>query len=177
MAEVLAPEEAHEAYLREVALLESEARTHSATRDPESRFFGVPHDDFQALLLALRDEIEARAYLAIVAAAEGLLQLDLRARARGKARVLLGHFARAALRRPRRVELDELLDEWRGVSAVHKAAVSQFKQQLPFRHWLAHGRYFAARPSVPPDPNFAWARARALIDELRRVDPGFPRGQ
>lgn len=173
-------EGAFTAFRQEVALIESEGRTAASTFDVASDFFGLPHDDFTAQLRSLRDEVEQRAYLAIVAASEAVLQVDIRARARGKSSALLYGTARSLLRNEdrqrngRRIVVEDVLDAWRKTAGA-RAAVSQFKQLLEHRHWLAHGRHFPHHESVPGDPTFAYHRSRALFAELTRLDESFPR--
>lgn len=174
------PDAAFVAYRREVDLLESAARTGAPAADVHSEFFGLPADDFRRVLRDQRDRVEASSYFAIVAATEGILQLDWRARAHGKRTVPLRKAARAvfdeAVRRDDRVTIEEILDAWKTASAVTKGAVSQFKQLLKHRHFLAHGSYFSRHaPAVPVDPGFAIARYRALYAALQVIDPEFPR--
>ncbi|MCB9585262.1 MAG: hypothetical protein H6718_07685 [Polyangiaceae bacterium] len=174
----MTPDEAHELYLREIAVLEAEGQSANATRDANNLFFGYPYDDYIAALRAVRDEVEERAYLAIVAATEGVLQQDFRARTRMKARVPLSKTARTLLRNRekdgRRVELEDILDAWAREVLGLKAVIGEFKQLMTHRHWLAHGRYFVDKCGVPTGPDFAYARACTLLDQLRNVDPAFP---
>jgi hypothetical protein len=178
MSNAPTPDEAYEAYEREIDLLRSAERTGAPTRDIHSDFFGLPQDEFVAALRELRDEIESRAYLAIVAAAEATVQLDFRARAGARASTLLRATARSwtrAEKRGRRIVLEEILDAWAKLHGARQDAISQFKQLLQHRHWLAHGRYFTNRAGVPVGPAFAVERARALFKALREIDPAFPR--
>ncbi len=162
---------------QEIDILENIGRTGEPTRDPKSQFFARPFDDFIDDLLVLRDEIEARAYLAIVAATEAILQMDFRTRSLGRSRVLLREEAKELAKREkkgRRIEVETVLDEWANLPGARKESISEFKQLLKYRHWLAHGRYFSRNSSVPHDPGFAIKRARALLDELKRIDMDFP---
>jgi hypothetical protein len=173
------PNEAFASFECEVDLLLSAGRTGAPAQDAKSGFFGLPHDDFLDVLRNLRDEIEQRAYFAIVAAAEGVIQIDFRARANGRANVPLRSKARDLTRKERhrrRIVLEDVLDAWSDLPGARREPISEFKQLLNHRHWLAHGRYFVNRAGVPDDPSFAMARATALFDELHRVDPAFPRG-
>jgi hypothetical protein len=79
-------------------------------------------------------------------------------------------------KRHRRMVVEDVLDAWAGLPEVRKAAISEYKQLLTRRHWLAHGRFFQDRSAVPGDPGFAYARTAAMVAELRRVEPGFPMG-
>lgn len=176
----MSPDDAHDLYLKEIAVLVAEGHSGSAPRDTDSLFFGYPHDDYIAALRGLRDEVEERAYLAIVAATEGVLQSDFRARSRTKARVPLSKTAKDLLKKRekagRRVELEEILDAWAAETDVPNGVTGQFKQLMSHRHWLAHGRYFVDKGGVPTGPDFAYARANTLLAQLRTVDPSFPRG-
>jgi hypothetical protein len=173
------PEQAFRSYETERDLLESAARSGAPTRDVRSTFFGLPFDDFTRTLLALRDDIEAHAYLTIVAAAEAILQVDFRARVRGRAAVPLRDEARSLEKEERdgrRIRFEDVLDAWKLLPEIRRDPLSQFEQLLPRRHWLAHGRYFASNAPVPGDPAFAIERVRALLRELQRADKQFPRG-
>ena len=162
---------------REDSVLASSHRTGAPTRDPRcGQFFGMPYDDYSMAMRDLRDEAEHRAYLAIVAAAEGVLQTDFRARARARKSALLSRESRGWWSAPRRIEVEEILDVWGGISGIRQAPIGEFRQLLRHRHWLAHGRYFPDCTAVPPDPGFAFNRAQALVGELQRLDPDFPRG-
>lgn len=170
--------DAHAFFVDETDLLTTAARSGQPTQDPRSLYFGMPHNDFIDRLRDLRDEVEQRAYLAIVAEAEGILQADFRARATGGARVPLYTEARSLVGRPpnvKRVDLDDILDSWRAIPSIRKTPISEFKQLLLARHWLAHGRHFAQPSAVPLDPGFAYQRTQALRAELVRRDPAFPR--
>jgi hypothetical protein len=175
----MSPDQAHDLYRQELAVLEAEGQTGSATRDVNSLFYGRPHDDYVRALRSVRDEVEERAYLAIVAATEGVLQTDFRARKRAKAKAKLRSSAKALLKREkmkgRRVELEEILDAWCDEPGVPSGVIGEFKQLVAHRHWLAHGRYFIDKAGVPADPGFAYARARALITQLQAIDAAFPR--
>lgn len=176
------PSRIFRSYQEEIALLESSGRTGAPTFDPLSAYFAQPFDDFSEVLRTLRDEVEARAYLAIVAAGEAVLQTDFRARAscrpsvplRSKARGLLR--AEKAKKNTKRIVVDDILDAWARQPEIRQAALSNYKQLLARRHWLAHGRYFTRPVSVPADPGFAYQRTEAMLGEIQRVDPRFPRG-
>ena len=141
---------------------------------------GCPHEEPRRRLAALRDEIEGRAYLALVAAVEATVQLDVRARMRGRASVPLQEAARRwrrEERQGRRIVVEDVLDAWAALPGARRAPISEFKQLLPHRHWLAHGRYFPDRHGgvAGRAAGLALARSRALFAELRRLDPAFPR--
>lgn len=174
------PDEAFLAYGREVDLLASAERTGAPIEDACCQFFRMPADDFRRVLREQKDRIEASSYLGIVAATEAVLQLDWRARAHARATVPLRKAARVMLdeaeRHDERVTVEKVLDAWKAAPRVRRGAVSQFKQLLKHRHFLAHGSYFSRHaPAVPVDPGFAMARYRALYAALQAIDPGFPR--
>jgi hypothetical protein len=113
----------------------------------------------------------------IIAATEGVLQTDFRARAREKATTRLRNAAKRLLKREksgRRLELEQILDAWSDEPDVAAGVVGEFKQLMSHRHWLAHGRYFVDKSGVPAGPDFAHARARKLLAQLREIEPSFP---
>ncbi len=173
------PDHAYEGYLKQVDLLESIGRTGAPTQDEHcTRFFGTPFDEFTEILRDLRDELEQSAYLAIIAASEAVLQTDFRARKDRKASVPLRNEARAAVKKEKkgsRIALGDVLDAWKELPHAPRGPISEFKQLLPHRHWLAHGRYFVDAAPVPGDPGFAIERFRNLNSTLTRIDSKFPR--
>ncbi len=179
MTEAVDPENAYEWYLQQIDLLESMGRTGAPTQDPHcAKFFGMPFDDFTDALRDLRDEIEHSAYLAIVSSSEALIQVDFRARKGGKASVPLQGEARRMAKeekRGRRIVLEDVLEAWKRVPDAPVRAISDFKQLLLHRHWLAHGRYFVDRDSISADPGFAIERLRKLRTSLNKIDVAFPR--
>lgn len=173
------PEEAYESYLKQVEVLENAGRTGAPMLDEKcTRFYGMPFDDFTEALRNLRDELEQSAYLMVIASGEAVLQSDFRARKGRKASVPLRDEARALAKKEnkgKRIILDDLLDAWKEVPNAPVGAISEFKQLLPHRHWLAHGRYFVDTAPVPFDPGFAIARFRNLRSSLSKIDSEFPR--
>lgn len=171
----------HQHFRDEIALIVSAQRTSSPTLDPKSPWFGLPHSDFVVVLSSLRDEVEQRAYLALVAATEAVLQVDFRSRAHAKRKTLLAGRARHSVWEEKkyaaRVVVEDVLDAWKNVPGARKAPIAEFRQLLTHRHWLAHGRYFENKAGVTTDdPEFVFHRVRACLDELKRLDPAFPRG-
>ncbi|MEO8284324.1 MAG: hypothetical protein ABI568_13150 [Pseudarthrobacter sp.] len=179
MTAAVDPEETYDLYRQQVDLLESAGRTGAPTQDPRcTKFFGLPYEEFIEALREVRDEIEKSAYLTIVASSEAVLQIDFRARKGGKASVPLQREARMLAkqeRKGRRIVLEDVLDIWKTVPNAPIGAISDFKQLLPHRHWLAHGRYFVNRAPVSVDPGFAIARFRSLRGSLYTIDKAFPR--
>lgn len=175
----MSPDDAYECSCRELAVIVAEAQSGNATQDVESPFYGYPHDDYLQALRELREEVEERAYLAIIAATEGVLQTDFRARKRAKAKVPLRNTAKVLIGREergrRRVELEEILDAWAEEPDVPNGVIGEFKQLMAHRHWLAHGRYFVDRSGILPGIDFAMNRVTGLLSRLHNVDPDFPR--
>lgn len=173
------PEEAYEWYLQQIDLLESMGRTGAPMLDPLcTRFFGLPFDEFIERLRDVRDEVEHAAYLAIIAASEAVIQVDFRARKSGKASVPLQKEARRLSKQEKggkRIVLEDVLEAWKKLPHAPVGVISEFKQLLPHRHWLAHGRYFVDRAPVPTDPGLAIARFRSLQAALNGLDTEFPR--
>jgi hypothetical protein len=170
---------AYKRYREELALIESAQRTLSPLADAKSSFYGLPPTDFVDSLRELRDEVEQRAYLAIVAEAEAVLQVDFRLRATRRRSTPLQHIAKRTVRRESRqdgvrITIEDILDAWKGHAGAKSVPISEFRQLLPHRHWLAHGRYFIDRSGVPGDPGYAVERTGACLTELNRLDPNFP---
>ena len=114
-----------------------------------------------------------------MAATEAILQVDFKSRVRARRNTLLSRTARHLVKKRteagKRVEVKDILDRWKDAADAKRGPISEFLQLLTYRHWLAHGRYFKNTAGVPTDPEYAFARATACLDELVRLDPAFPR--
>lgn len=173
----VSPEDAFRLFEEDREIIQSSARTGGPTQDRQSRlFFGMPYDDFLECSRTLLDENEKRAYLAIVAATEGLLLRDASARSQLKKTVLLSVEMKALHRTAQpRVGIDAVLDCWKDASSIQRRRIGEFRQLLLPRHWLAHGRHFDQVAHVQAVPGLAIQRSRALIAELQGLDSDFPR--
>jgi len=128
------PEQPYRWYETGIDLLKSAARTGAPTTDQASVFFGLPREEFIDALREVRDEVEQRAYLAIVAAVEAVLQLDFRSRIQARASVPLRDEARRLNRqerRGRRILLEDVLDCWANLPEARGASIGRLDMQFP----------------------------------------------
>ena len=117
-------------------------------RDP--RLFGKTLGEIERLL----DEADKQASLFIIAAAEAAIRVDFENRVMSKKPKdsVTKAFRRMATRKGQRVRLEDILDVWSQEIASTRTDVSQFKGALGFRHWLAHGRWWAPKLGHRYDP-------------------------
>jgi len=94
-----------------------------------------------------RGELEAAACLMMLAEAEAVLRVDYLSRVRRKGKDPLSKaFRELHKQKEDRVGLErDLLDIWVDHQNDCRAAVSDFRGALKFRHWLAHGRYWTPK--------------------------------
>ncbi|MCA8921616.1 MAG: hypothetical protein KDD82_07375 [Planctomycetes bacterium] len=121
-----------------------------------NHFLGLTNDEVDDLLSELRAELNHEVCLALAAYFEGVLRVDMVARARGSKRENekgmrdLNRHMRGLLKEANgevhRVRWDEVLDAWKAVG--DSKVVGAMKPVVKFRHWLAHGRYFPERSGL-----------------------------
>jgi len=125
-------------------------------QDP--KLFGKSVDELNAYFERLLDEADKQASLFIIAAAEAAIRVDFWKRVdgkRGKRKDSVNRAFRNIYKSQKvRVRLEEdILDIWSDAVPGAKSEVGVFKGALRFRHWLAHGRYWAWKHGAEYDPN------------------------
>lgn len=131
-----------------------------------SVFFGMTPDEVQDELVARREEAELHLVLLLVAAFEGLVMSESKARRTSNS----ADATTRALRRlfasnESRLALEDVLDAWHLTATAR--AIGEFKQVLPFRHWLAHGRHWHYQgPIHTVTPERVMERGRAMATAL-----------
>ena len=141
-------------------------------------FAMMTEDEVRAHVDQLRDEHELGVVLLLIAAFEAALRADVHERRRkGKRKREPNRTFRELLRRHpsgERLPLDELLDVWRGHldGEGKRRIVSEFKQVLEIRHWLAHGRWWIERDfGALASPLLVRDRGVALLEALELLEP------
>ena len=110
----------------------------------------MTYDEIDAHFVAEREELDRYAVVNLVAAAEAAIRLDYRDRIRHNFKDALskiyqnfhkGLSVKAKVRPP----FDEsgILDQIKSSTLVPAHIVTTFRQVLRYRHWIAHGRYWA----------------------------------
>jgi len=139
-------------------------------------FQGMSVPEFEESLRDTRQELDSQVTMALIASFEAIIRLNFRGRISRRLKDPTSKRLRGLARawRPgeaHKASLEQILDIWK--QAVGNAqTIGRFKQLLKFRHWLAHGRYWAQTSGITPepDPEMAWEIGSALFKKL----PGFP---
>jgi len=165
--------EHHERMLEALRVL---ARQFAAvTADPRSKFFGKLHDEFDELLLQMREELDEQTVMMMVASCEATLRIDFDGRLRDKTKDRVRRrFKELRSQYEERVQLDQILDAWREETGEVER-IGRLRQLVKRRHWLAHGRYWRDKSGVSPDPRLAGLVIDDLLQALQRCLPDFPR--
>lgn len=114
-------------------------------RDP--RFIGYNPGEFEERLAALRfdriEETEIRSIFALLAAIEAALRIDYRLRVKWRGKDDLSRAFRTLFNeKQERAFFEDLLDLWAKHHPELKRYLSELRDALKFRHWLAHGRFW-----------------------------------
>lgn len=97
-------------------------------------------------------ETEHLARFAMLAVAEALLMTDFGERCRRRGKDALSVKLRSVAKRAkRRVALDpDVLEAWMHARPDTKSAMGQLRGHFKYRHWVAHGRYWAPKLGFHP---------------------------
>lgn len=117
----------------------------------DSTLFGKSLADIERLL----DEADMQASLFIIAAAEAAIRVDFHIRvAKKKPKDSVTQAFRGIYndQSKGRIRLEDILDTWATKIPIAKTDIRTFKGALRFRHWLAHGRYWAPKFGQAYDP-------------------------
>ena len=138
-----------------------------------SRLLGMTDEEIDSFFLLQGQELELLTMLGLLSAAEAAIRLDYldRVENRWKDRVSKHfqtiHKKLSARGRAEKVSLEEhILDTWKALVPQAKNPVGEFKGALELRNWLAHGRYWARRPSRRYTPNDVYDIAHQLLQVL-----------
>ncbi len=141
----------------------------------ESRFLGMTAADVDAHFAALRRNLDLLTIVDLIATGEAALRADYRRRLDRGRRDALSQAYRAfhrSLRTPqqrRRPPFDEhgILDALRDSAAVDRHLVTDFRDALRLRHWIAHGRYWKpSLDSAAHAPDDVYRTINALLTAL-----------
>jgi hypothetical protein len=148
------------------------------------RFLGMTADDIDEAFSSQREELDNVTVLSLMASAEAEIQADYDLRsARRKLRDPLSkEYSRLHSglrrrgwfgRRSRPSFDDHLLEAIRASGIAPPHVVGHFRDILNLRHWLAHGRYWAANLGRRTyDPHDVYQTIIALTAVLPPIHPG-----
>ncbi len=158
-------------YRRALAALRVVERTpRAATTDPASPYFGLAEHELVKDLRATREELDQQVVMMLVASAEAALMRDYHRRLarREKTGVRLAMKDLPVDTRDG-VKLGPLLRIWYEQTGNTKE-LTRMRLLVSHRHWLAHGRRWADKSGIRPDP----AEAAGIIREFFLRLPDFP---
>jgi len=179
LEEHLTPEavwESWEVQRESVSCLMSSILGKLARNDPSlmtTRFFGMALGEVEDYFTGLEREIDHETSLNLLAAAEAVMMVDFYHRVYEKRKDRVSRRFRRLHTRKRqqsrpRVSLDEeVLEIWSSERPSAKKSIGQFRGALNYRHWLAHGRYWAPKLGMRYFPQNIQEIVEALFDELR----------
>jgi hypothetical protein len=142
---------------------------------PTSQFVGMTAEEFYDAIAKLTRELELEVVLMLVASFEAIIQVDLRDRIGrkkkcGASKTLRELWYKTPEKHRQVMAMDRVLELWKKTLGEHKLIIGKMNSLLHFRHWLAHGRYWAEKTGLGNvDPFTAWEIGRAVFDVL----PGF----
>jgi len=120
-------------------------------------FIGITPSSLNRIMQELAKELNREVVLTTVAITENEIRLHYEGLGKKRIREF-----RILFRKYRnRARLEDILDEWKDLLPAPRV-VSEFKQVLNHRHWLAHGRPAKRRPTEFT-PSEADLRARSLL--------------
>jgi hypothetical protein len=138
----------------------------SATTIAEGHvLFGRTEEEALSLLEWLRNECDRQVVMFLVAAIESVVMSDANQRRKDKSPNETTKQLRYLFEQDERVVLEDVLDAWK--LTIGGPAIGEFKQTLPFRHWLAHGRHWHYRgPLTIVPPELVRDRGNKLLSAL-----------
>jgi hypothetical protein len=159
------------------ALLEQIAAVHRAIRTDSSvasRFLGMTEADVDNYHDARRRELDRLTMLNLVASVEAALRMDYLRRVQGKLKDQLASAYRKwhsnlspKMRRHPPFDRHGILDALKRAGVVNAHLVGRYRECLPVRHWLGHGRYWTKPTGAEQlNPEEVYARAVGLLNAL-----------
>lgn len=132
--------------------------------DPPLRIIGLDATELREERDRAKAEADRQSSMTLFAAVEAALRVDFQLRVDRRLKDDLSRrFRDIAKSRPRSIRLDDdIIDVWKEQEPPAKADLERLKGALPYRHWLAHGRWFKARLGQAYD----FADLRALASRL-----------
>jgi hypothetical protein len=156
------------------ALVERRASIQHAIRQSlqvASRFVGMTEGEVDALYDANRRELDRLTVLNLVASAEGTLKLDYSRRVSKKLKDPLSLAYRRwhktlSKKKKKRPDFDErgILDVLKKTKLIDNHIIARYRECLPARHWVGHGRYWDKPVAVDQlYPDDVYDRANVLL--------------
>lgn len=148
------------------AALESSLRFYYAN-PVLSVFAGYSEQELAAELNGKLVELQHSSSLAVFAAIEAAFMLDAYQRVRRRRKDPLSRALRKMDKRKSRLNLEQdIIGVWRNHGAIPLHKLGEFAGALNYRHWLAHGRYWAGRFGQNYDYESVFALADEIIEHL-----------
>ena len=121
-------------------------------------FVGMTGSEIDSHFRFLQSELEYSVCLSMIAATEAAFFVDYWERVGSKRKDSFSKMLKRSYQHVSRPQFDKLLKKWRVTFNFCSKEISEFKNLLNYRHWLAHGRYWilnAGRAAYPPSLVFS----------------------
>lgn len=124
------------------------------------------------MLAARLVETDQRSVFFVLARLEAVFRMDYESRCRNRMKDDLSRAFRRVRKSQRRVRLDEdIFELWRAHLPASRQLVAELRGAFKFRHWLAHGRFWAPKLGRSKyDFNYAFDLAEAVFGSLPLYD-------
>jgi hypothetical protein len=130
------------------------------------RYAGQAHTTVQQQLLQRIDEVELSSTFTLLTRLEASFRVDFDSRCRKRLKDDLSRYFRDIEKRQGdKVRLDDdILEGWRLHSSIYPTPlIGQIRSAFKFRHWLAHGRYWAPKIGRTYDFSFVYTMVTAIV--------------
>jgi len=130
------------------------------------RFAGQPATAVQSQLSQRIEESELSSTFTLLSRLEATFRVDFDCRCRKRLKDDLSHYFRDIEKRQGdRVRLDDdILEGWRLHSSGYPSPlIGQIRAAFKFRHWLAHGRYWAPKLGRTYDFDFVYTMVKVIV--------------
>ena len=156
--------------LRREAILETRPGVSEGLTDP--RLAGTAPGEILKHFDLVLGEVDHQVCLSLIAAAEAAIRVDFFDRVYNRKKDPASRHLRQLPsakngRRSRRVRLGDILAVWASERPTSKRPIARFRGALRYRDWLAHGRYWVPKLSMPYYPLIVWKIVTDLLDALR----------
>lgn len=142
-----------------------------APSDP--RFTGWTLPEIEEHFATVLDEVDHQISLSLLAAAEAVIRVDFFSRVYRKRKDAVSRqFRDLCLSETRhadsnlRVGFNDILSVWAFESPSCRSALARFRGALNYRHWLAHGRFWAPKLGMRYSPHIVQKIIEELLEAL-----------
>jgi len=138
-----------------------------------ARFAGYKPDELHEELADRLAELDRNTTMNLLAAVEAAFRIDYLQRCYQKRRDEVSRqFQKIYKERNTRASLeDEIFEVWKNHTAGSKKLIGDLRGAFKFRHWMAHGRYWAPKLGQKYDYLSVYALAQAALSSFPLMHP------